>query len=66
MLQRVDQRLEIAPGLFSDPPTGLLRLLNFLFSVISVLQMVDQRSEIALEVFSDPPSGLLRILKKVQ
>ena len=35
-IQRVHQRSEIAPELFSDPPFGLLRLLNF-FQVVATL-----------------------------
>ena len=56
-------RTDIAQGLVSDPPSGLLRLLRK-SSVISIIQRADQRSEISLEVFSDPPPGLPRLLRK--
>ena len=59
----MDHRKLLEKSLISDPPSGLLRLLNF-FSVISVIQRADQRSDISPEVFSDPQSGLLRLLKK--
>ena len=57
----MDHRLDVAQGLVSDPPSGLLRLLKK-SSAISVVQTADQRSEISLEVFSDPSFGLLRFL----
>ena len=65
VIKRADQRSEISLEVFSDPPSGLLRLLEK-SSVISVIQRMDQRKLPEKSLISDPPSGLLRLLKKVQ
>ena len=54
---------EISLEVFSDPPSGLLRLLKK-SSVISVIQRADQRKLPEKSLISDPPSGLLRLLRK--
>ena len=55
---------EIAPEIFSDPSSILLRL-SQKNSIISIIQKIDQRKFPDKSLISDPSSGLLKLLKRI-